>query len=597
MSNVPRQIDERDQWLFNASTNDLVGVKNPTGRGGDFLPVRLDSTGTSLVSGDGVVAVAKFFPESYGTVGSGDDALAVVAAAAAAALAGGALAFVPGKTYTFRNVPLPSGVRQIDARGATIQYGGAYGTVAPLESVAAVMYADGSSGSPSPSIEIYGGTWIGNQVDGDYRNVTGTESDCLQFSYVAGVQVIGATFKKFVQDALTFWHCPGTLVTGCYFEDICDGSVEFRAGASYQVHDNTFLRVRHMVINKPNISNVRVTNNTGTTFQQGIGGHGNDWYIAGNTIGVYDTPDGILGNDYAAIEWSATTLTGYGADVVPTDSYRTVISGNTILNRTNANGIHVKATADSYVPYDMTISGNAIASRRCILLDRGAGVAVSGNALRPGVGGGISVTSATPTDVVIANNVLDGVGTSGSGLIDVVTPEINIIGNRIKTTTAGVHGIRTTSAALRAGIQGNTITVNSGSAILTNGAGSVVSGNRIVTTAAAAVEVYGASTTVSANNLAPAGGEGVLMRAARIAVTGNTITSATQGVRVGASGSGAAASNGLVNSNAITGCSFFGVNVTSGAVDTLVIGNNLVGNTSGGLTDAGTTTTAASNKP
>lgn len=49
MSNVSRQIDERDQWLFNASTNDLVGVKNPTGRGEDFLPVRLDSTGASLV--------------------------------------------------------------------------------------------------------------------------------------------------------------------------------------------------------------------------------------------------------------------------------------------------------------------------------------------------------------------------------------------------------------------------------------------------------------------------------------------------------------------------------------------------------------------
>ena len=53
MSNVSRQIDERDQWLFNASTNDLVGVKNPTGRGEDFLPVRLSADRTSLVSGDG----------------------------------------------------------------------------------------------------------------------------------------------------------------------------------------------------------------------------------------------------------------------------------------------------------------------------------------------------------------------------------------------------------------------------------------------------------------------------------------------------------------------------------------------------------------
>ena len=87
------------------------------------------------------------------------------------------------------------------------------------------------------------------------------------------------------------------------------------------------------------------------------------------------------------------------------------------------------------------------------------------------------------------------------------------------------------------------------------------------------------------------------MRAARIAVVGNTITSGTQGVRVGASGAGSSASNGLVSGNTITGCQFWGVNVTSGAVDTLIVGNNLVGNTSGAITDAGTTTTAANNKP
>ena len=79
MSNVSRQIDERDQWLFNASTNDLVGVKNPTGRGEDFLPVRLDSTGASLVSGAGnqlnlagISSYYKFYIPGFQFAGSGN---------------------------------------------------------------------------------------------------------------------------------------------------------------------------------------------------------------------------------------------------------------------------------------------------------------------------------------------------------------------------------------------------------------------------------------------------------------------------------------------------------------------------------------------
>jgi hypothetical protein len=548
---------------------------------------------TSLVSGDGILSVPEFFPERYGTVGGGDDALAVVAAAAAAALSGGVLRFVPGKTYTFRNVPLPSDLRTIDARGATIQYGGTYGTVAPLENVKVVAYADGSPGSPSPSIDIYGGTWIGAQIPGNYNNVTaGTEQDALHFSYVNGVRIVGAVFKQFQQDAITFSNCPGSSVTYCEFEDICDGAVELRAGYGYNVHGNRFARVRHMVVNKPNINDVRVTGNSGSTFRQGIVIHGSDWVVEGNTIDVYDTPDAILGNSQPAIE-----LSDYGGLVTPSDTYRTVIRGNTIRNRTNANGIQIKAPASAYVPYDITIEANAIECRRGILLERGVNVTVGGNTIRGGAGGGITSNAANVAGLVINGNVIDAVGASGSGLIDVVTPDVTVIGNRLTTSTAGANGIRTTSAAIRAALQSNTITVNSGSGILSNAAGSVITGNRVVTTAAAAVEVLGASTAVSANNLAPAGGEGVLMRAARIAVVGNTITSGTQGVRVGASGAGSSASNGLVGGNTITGCQFWGVNVTSGAVDTLVTGNNLVGNTSGGITDAGTTTTSANNKP
>lgn len=52
-----KQIDERDQWLVDAATGDIIGAKNPTSRGRDFLPARVitDSiTGAQyLVSGAG----------------------------------------------------------------------------------------------------------------------------------------------------------------------------------------------------------------------------------------------------------------------------------------------------------------------------------------------------------------------------------------------------------------------------------------------------------------------------------------------------------------------------------------------------------------
>ena len=53
--------------------------------------------------------------------------------------------------------------------------------------------------------------------------------------------------------------------------------------------------------------------------------------------------------------------------------------------------------------------------------------------------------------------------------------------------------------------------------------------------------------------------------------------------------------NLYVSGNIISGASFWGVNISAGAVNTLVVGNNLLGNTSGAITDAGTTTSDVNN--
>lgn len=121
MSNVSRQIDERDQWLFNASTNDLVGVKNPTGRGEDFLPVRLDSTGTSLVSGDGTILIPV-------VGGMSTEATAAIATANTnklqAALAAGGLvqALAPGTYYLdpLQSLVIPSKTKLLLGSGVSL---------------------------------------------------------------------------------------------------------------------------------------------------------------------------------------------------------------------------------------------------------------------------------------------------------------------------------------------------------------------------------------------------------------------------------------------------------------------------------------------
>lgn len=570
------------RWIADAAGR-IVGYRNPVvDKDEDLSAAALQG----VVSGERI-----FYPESEGAVGTADDSAPVLAALAKAIAAGGVMRLSRGRTYTIRNIPI-TGAVTIEADGATIQYGGSYGTVAPLESVPVIMYGAGTVGTPIRGITVRGGTWIGNRVPGSYNNVDSGAADLLQFYYCPDTLITSAEFKECGQDAVTFANSTGSKVAFCRGYDVADGFVEFRAGGGYSVLYNYVERVRHIAVCKPNIDGALVHGNRGSTFQQGIVGHGNDWTITDNTIDVYDTPDSILGNSQPAIEWS-----DYGGLVTPSDTYRTVISGNTIRNRTNANGIHIKAPASAFVPYDITISANSIACRRGVLLERGVNVTVADNTIRGGAGGGIVSNSSNVSGLVIDGNAIDAVAASASGVIDVVTPDVTVTNNRILTTTAGAYGIRTTSAALRAALCNNTVTVNSGAGILSNGAGTAINGNRVVTTAAAAIEVLGASTAISGNNLAPAGGEGVLVRAARTVVNGNTVTSGTQGVRVGASGAGSSASNSVVNGNTITGCQFWGVNVTSGAVDTVVTSNNLVGNTSGGITDAGTTTTAANNKP
>lgn len=542
------------------------------------------ATSQGLVSPDGILLVMA--PPSSG----GDDGARLQEFATAAG-AGAVLQLMQGQIYTCRNLRLATG-QTLQLNGATLQFGGAHGTAPVSENVHTVVYAEGTSGARLSNIAVVGpGKIIGSRTGDDYTSTGAGEQDTLSFQYVDGVQVRGVVFEDTKQDCISLDQVTAVVIAGNRFLRSGDVAVDVRVGSGIIVSSNYAETVRSLVSCKPNNTGVLIEGNTAETFGVGITAHGAGWRISNNRILATTTPDGQDGATSSGIEVYETG----GAQTGVSWAGMTIMA-NVILGRSSANGIYLRNSPNSTWT-DVAISGNVIDAHRGVLVESGTRVAVTGNSINSGVSGGVVSNNAQVARLTITGNAIQAVGTSGAGIIDTVTPGVVISDNTLQTATAGVIGIRTTSAAIRAKIVGNEVRTGTGVAILANGAGSVINGNECVTTAAAAINVAGASSTVTGNALAPVGGEGVLISAARATVSGNTVVSGTHGVRVGPSGSGSAASNSVVTGNTITGCSFFGVNVTSGCVDAIVTSNNLVGNTSGGLTDAGTTTTAANNKP
>lgn len=549
-------------------------------------------TGSTANAVQALVSGERIPPEAYGAVGDGvvDDGAALQAWATALG-AGALLHLTMGKTYKVRNLRLTTG-QTLRLNGAMLVFGGTNGTAPVSENVHTIAYAEGAFGARLSDIAVVGpGKLVGTRSGSDYTSTGAGEQDTLSFQYVDGVTVSGVVFEDTKQDCISLDEVTAVVVERNRFIRSGDVAVDVRVGSSIVVRDNYAETVRSLVSCKPNNTGVTIIGNTALTFGVGITAHGGGWRIANNRILTATTPDGNNGANSSGIEVYETG----GAQTGVTWAGMS-ITGNVISGRSNANGIYLRNSPNSTWT-DVAISGNTIDAIRGVLVESGTRITVSGNSINAGTSGGVASNNAQVARLTISGNVIQATGTSGAGVIDTVTPGVVISNNTISTATAGVIGVRTTSAAIRAKISANEVRTGAGVAILAYGAGSSVVGNECVTSAAAAINAVGASSTITGNVLAPVGGEGVLISAARVTVTGNTIVSGTHGVRVGPSGSGSAGSNSVVSGNTVTGCQFFGVNVSSGCVDAVVIGNNLVGNTSGGITDAGTTTTASNNKP
>lgn len=523
--------------------------------------------------------------DTFGAVGDGtaDDAAAFQAAIdAVSAAGGGVLMCTRAKTYKLRNVRLKAKVA-FDLNGATIQYGGTNGTVAPLELEPAILYAEGTAGSPLEGIVVRGGTFRGIRAAGDYNATQAGHHDGVQFNHTRAGLIENCVFIDIPQDPITFGgstagSSAGTTARGNYIKDCGDAAIEVRTGSDYLIIGNTAVGVRNLVASKPNVDRVTILGNKGQTFAHGIIGHGSDWIIQGNTIGTFVTADAQDGATVAGVHVSDQG----GGSFTAADCARWTITGNTITGRASSQALELP-TGGTWNVSDVIFKNNNVVARRGVLASKGTGVYVSGNRLNCGAGGGVQVNG-TATKVSVIDNDIDA--TAGNGVDVTVAASPIIIGNRI--TTAAV-GINLGSAATDARVEANTVAAAT-SALTAFGTRASLRGNRCTTTGGATISLSGADAVVDGNTLSPTGGEGVLIQAGATAavVTGNRVIGGTQGIRVGGN-------DGTVVGNRCSGAQFWGVNISTGVTGALLTGNHLKGNTSGAISDSGTGTTTGTN--
>lgn len=479
--------------------------------------------------------------EDYGTLdptGAADNG-SIWAAALAAALSQTVPVRVsaPAGTYKVRNLRLYANTL-LDLTNVTLQYGGSFGTVAPLETIPSILYAEGSSGTPLPGIIIRGGTIIGDRPSTMWNDNVTNAQDAIQLNYCPGALVENVTIHDVRQDAICFANSAGVVARYNTVYDCNDGAVEFRVGCSSgQVYGNIFTRVRNGVQSKPNQDDILVQGNTMATFNEGIVAHGTRWRIADNVIDAYTTSDGMDGTTYPAI---AVQNIG-GGTFVPTDMDVLNIHNNIITGRTASAALNVFSDA-SWLVKNITFTANTV--RTC----------KNGATLSTG-----------STDAVISNNHLDCSQAAVTCSNTANTCKLIVQGNRIAVSTGYAADVYCAGAEFI----GNRVTGSGGIKLESNSTDSTVSGNYI-------------SITVGSN-------ECVYLAATGAMVTGNRIVGGTQGVRCNAT-------DCVITGNRISGAQFWAVTIPAAVVDTVIVGNNLKGNTSGAVSDSGTTTLEANNR-
>lgn len=490
----------------------------------------------------------------------------------------------PPGTYLARNLIIGQ-YTHLDLQGVTIKHGGSK-SGATADGSSATLHVGGSVGSPVPGVRITGGTVQGARIN--YTDITGAGgNDSIYLRYAPGVIVDGVTVTESGQDAITLDQSDGGQVVRCVITNTGDAAVEMWAGSGYVVRDNTMTTCRNGIATKYGLNDCLIEGNRITSFGDGIMAHGNNWRITGNVIATTSIPgESIDGTTAKAIRFADD----WSGSLTPADSANWAIVGNHISGRSGSGGagISFPYVTAPYTLSSVVVSSNTIAGcARGVLMTVGTGFVVEGNVITAATQPAIDVTGASVTAAIMGNIV----ASSAEG-IRVASSGVTVVGNRVNSSSTTLAAVSLTSAGTDCVVKGNTV-ASAYRCIGATGAGALISGNRCTCSgASAAIYVAAAGCTIVGNTAAASTGEAISVTSAGTdsTVTGNVTTAGSQGCRM-------AASNCVISGNRFKGSTYWGVSVSAGAVDTLIIANNLTGNGSGAISDSGTTTTAANNKP
>lgn len=523
----------------------------------------------------------------YGTLdptGVADNATIWQAALdAAAALPRAVRVIAPAGTYKMRQVKIGSHTH-LDLTGVTLQYGGTKPGATP-EGSSALLLAEGTEAAPLYGIMVTGGKIVGARAN--FTDITGPNgNDSLYLYRAPGAVVRDVEFVDAGQDGLTFDLSDGSIVQRCTFTDIGDAAVELRAGKDYIVRDCTMYRVRNGVASKVNLDTCLIQGNHITSFGDGVLAHGLRWRITDNVIDSIAIPaESLDGANSKGIfygdQWSGTMPTFSSSDWV--------ISRNIIRGRTGSDGIAFDVASGATTISGVVVADNIISGcLRGFRAGFGDNYTVSGNAITTAEEG-VRLQGTASKVNVIGNTI------STASKAPIYTEAAGVAMRDNRCTAANSAGISAASAATDTAVVGNTVAAAgaSGIGIRIIGASSQVVGNDVRTTGStAAMSIEAASCVVQGNRVRGGTGEAISVAAAGSGstVAGNVTTGGSQGLRL-------AASDCAVTGNRFGGAQFWGISISAGATDNVVTSNVLKGNTSGGVTDGGTTTLLANNKP
>lgn len=505
-------------------TDGEAGPKGDKGDKGDTGP----TGGTTIASYYDVTAA----PYSATGNGSTNDAAAIQAALDDAHTAGGGTVVLPaGRTFAVGTYLVPRAGVTVNAYGATIRATSVGLLRNFLTSDTFPVYTG------EGRIQILGGTWDANSIDGTGGGAVSGLVNALTFGHAKGITVRDATIKN-VSGAhgIEINSCTDVRIVNCRFEGFRDNTSD---------HSRAFSEAIQLDYALADSGSIGPADNTpckGVLVQGCSFGASDRLPGFGRAVGSHTSVSATVWHENIQVLGNRVEATAQ--EGVRAYAWKNAVIADNIISGTGAPCVIVTGPDPAVVGYanicqQISIRGNtctgpASGSSSTLRIvgfatARPAGVKISGNTVSGSPSTGIYVTQAAAPS--ITDNLVTACTTSSVYAITCTAP--SIIGNVAQNSGGVSIGV---DACTGGHVGGNVVdTTTTGHGILVNGGTDVtVTGNRVI-----AAKASGIRATTSA---------------ARCHITGNTIIRAGQtalGIDITASVTG-----GVVVGNDLTGGSW-----------------------------------------